>query len=56
VVVAASVEKSDLMVEAANRYNTSDREVADSCYGISVAPMASGIAESRLTEAGWDPA
>ena len=56
VVVAASVEKSDLMAEAANRYNTSDREVADSCYGISVAPMASGIAESRLTEARWDPA
>jgi Ca-activated chloride channel family protein len=55
VVVAASVEKSDLMAEAANRYNTSDRTVADNCYGISIAPMASGIAESRLTETSWDP-
>lgn len=56
VVVAASVEKSDLMSEAANRYNSSDRMVGDSCYGISIAAMASGIAEARLAEAGWDPA
>jgi Ca-activated chloride channel family protein len=55
VVVAASVEKADLMGEAANRYNSSDRRVNGSCYGITITPVASGIAESRLTEAGWDP-
>ena len=55
-VVTASVEKSALMAEVANRYNASDRQVNGSCYGISVNAMASGIAESRLTEASWDPA
>ena len=56
VVVAASVEKSDLMDAVAKRYNSSDRQVNGSCYGISVTAMASGVAESRFTEAGWDPA
>jgi Ca-activated chloride channel family protein len=56
VVVAASVEKSDLMGEVAKRYNVSDRQVNGSCYGISVTAMASGIVESRLAEASWDPA
>ena len=56
VVVAASVEKSDLMAEVAKRYNASDRQVNGSCYGISVTAMASGIVESRLAEASWDPA
>jgi Ca-activated chloride channel homolog len=56
VVVAASVEKSDLVDAVAKRYNSSDRQVNGSCYGISVTAMASGVAESRLTEAGWDPA
>ena len=56
VVVAASVEKSDLMDAVAKRYNSSDRQVNGSCYGISVTAMASGVVESRLTEASWDPA
>jgi Ca-activated chloride channel family protein len=56
VVVAASVEKSDLMDAVAKRYNSSDRQVNGSCYGISVTAMASGVAESRFTEASWDPA
>ncbi|MBB5167012.1 substrate-binding and VWA domain-containing protein [Mycobacterium sp. AZCC_0083] len=56
VVVTASVEKADLMGEAAKRYNTSDRRVNGSCYGITITATASGIAESRLTEAGWDTA
>ena len=56
VVVAASVEKSDLMDAVATRYNSSDRQVNGSCYGISVTAMASGVTESRLTDAGWDPA
>ncbi len=56
VVVAASVEKSDLIDAVAKRYNSSDRQVNGSCYGISVTAMASGVAESRFTEAGWDPA
>jgi Ca-activated chloride channel family protein len=56
VVVAASVEKSDLMDAVAKRYNSSDRQVNGSCYGISVAAIASGVVESRLTEASWDPA
>ena len=55
VVVAASVEKADLMSEVANRYNTSDRQVNGNCYGITITAMASGIAESRLTAASWDP-
>jgi Ca-activated chloride channel homolog len=55
VVVASSVEKSDLLTEAADRYNRSDRRVGDACYGILVAPMASGVAESRLADADWDP-
>jgi Ca-activated chloride channel family protein len=56
VVVAASVEKSDLMDAVAERYNSSDRQVNGTCYGISVSAMASGVVESRLTEASWDPA
>ncbi|MDT5332149.1 MAG: Ca-activated chloride channel [Mycobacterium sp.] len=56
VVVAASVEKSDLMDAVAKRYNSSDRQVNGSCYGISVTAMASGVAESRFTEASWDAA
>ena len=56
VVVAASVEKSDLVDAVAKRYNSSDRRVNGSCYGISVTAMASGVTESRLTEASWDPA
>jgi Ca-activated chloride channel homolog len=56
VVVAASVEKSDLMDAVAKRYNSSDRQVDGSCYGISVTAIASGVAESRFTEADWDPA
>jgi Ca-activated chloride channel homolog len=55
VVVAASVEKADLMGEAATRYNTSDRLVNGSCYGFAITAVASGIAESRLAEADWDP-
>jgi Ca-activated chloride channel family protein len=55
-VVAVSVEKSDLMDEAAKRYNASDRLADGKCYGISIVPMTSGIAESRLAEAGWDSA
>jgi Ca-activated chloride channel family protein len=54
VVVAASVEKADLMDAIAKRYNSSDRQVNGSCYGISVTAMTSGVAESRFTEAGWD--
>jgi Ca-activated chloride channel homolog len=54
-VVAASVEKADLMGEIAARYNASDRQVNGSCYGISIIAMASGVVESRLTEASWDP-
>ena len=56
VVVAASVEKSDLMDAAAHRYNSGDRQADGKCYGISIKPMTSGIAESRLTEANWDTA
>ena len=56
VVVAASVEKADLMDAIATRYNSSDRQVNGSCYGISVTAMTSGAAESRFTEASWDPA
>jgi Ca-activated chloride channel family protein len=56
VVVAASVEKSDLMDAIAKRYNSSDRQVNARCYGISVTAITSGVAESRLTEASWDPA
>jgi Ca-activated chloride channel family protein len=56
VVVTASVEKSDLMAEVARRYNASDRQVNGACYGISVNAMASGLVESRLAGAGWDPA
>jgi Ca-activated chloride channel family protein len=56
VVVATSVEKSDLMDAVAKRYNASERQVSGSCYGISVTALASGVAESRFTEASWDPA
>jgi len=56
VVVTASVEKADLMGEVSKRYNASDRQVNASCYGIRVNAMASGIVESRLAEASWDPA
>jgi Ca-activated chloride channel homolog len=56
VVVTASVEKSALMAEVADRYNASDRQVNGSCYGISVKAVPSGVAESHLAEAGWDPA
>lgn len=56
VVVAASVEKSDLMAEVADRYNGSDRTVNGACYGIAISAMASGVAEKRLTDASWDPA
>jgi Ca-activated chloride channel family protein len=56
VVVTASVEKADLMARAAERYNTSDRQVDGSCYGILVNAMPSGLVESRLTEASWDSA
>lgn len=55
VVVAASVEKSDLLAQASDDYNHSDRAVGDACYGISINPVASGVAESQLTEADWDP-
>jgi Ca-activated chloride channel family protein len=56
VVVTASVEKADLMGELATRYNASDRHVNGSCYGITVNAMPSGVVESRLAEASWDPA
>ncbi len=56
VVVTASVEKADLMSEIAKRYNASDRQVNGSCYGITVTAMASGLVESRLADASWDPA
>lgn len=56
VVVTASVEKDDLMGEVAKRYNASDRQVNGNCYGITVNAMASGLVESRLAEASWDPA
>jgi Ca-activated chloride channel family protein len=56
VVVLASVEKANLMDEVATRYNTSDRQVNGSCYGITVNAMASGVVESRLAEASWDSA
>jgi Ca-activated chloride channel family protein len=56
VVVTASVEKDDLMGEVAKRYNASDRRVNGNCYGITVNAMASGLVESRLAEASWDPA
>ena len=56
VVVTASVEKAALMAEVANRYNASDRQVNGNCYGISVNATPSGVAESQLAEAGWDPA
>ena len=54
-VVAASVEKAALMGDVAKRYNASDRQVNGSCYGISVNAMASGVVESRLAQASWDP-
>ena len=56
VVVTASVEKADLMAEIAKSYNASDRQVNGSCHGISVNATPSGIVESRLAEASWDPA
>jgi hypothetical protein len=56
VVVTASVEKADLIGEVAKRYNASDRLVNGRCYGIAVSAMASGVAESLLAGAGWDPA
>ena len=56
VVVTSSVEKDDLIGEVAKRYNASDRQVNGSCYGITVNATPSGIMESRLTEASWDPA
>ena len=55
VVVTASVEKDDLMGEVAKRYNASDRRVNGTCYAITVNAMASGLVESRLAEASWDP-
>lgn len=54
VAVVASAEKAALMTEAAGRYNSSDREVDGSCYGIKVTSMASGLAESRLAENSWE--
>src|SRR6185503_827428 len=54
VAVTASVEKADVMAEVAKRYNASDRTVNDTCYGISVNAMASGVAESRLADNSWD--
>jgi Ca-activated chloride channel family protein len=56
VTVTASVEKDDLIGEAAKRYNASDRQVNGSCYGITVNATPSGLVESRLAEASWDPA
>lgn len=56
VVVAASVEKSDLMTEIARRYNASDRLVNGACYGIAVNAAPSGVVESRLAQSNWDPA
>ena len=56
VVVAASVEKSDLMTEIAGRYNASDRLVNGACYGIAVSAAPSGVVESRLAQSDWDPA
>ena len=56
VAVTASIEKADLMAEIANSYNASDRQVNGSCYGISVDATPSGIVETRLAEASWDPA
>jgi len=56
VVVTSSVEKDDLLGEAAKRYNASDRQVDGACYGITVNATPSGIVESRLAEASWDPA
>ena len=44
------------MGEVAMLYNASDRHVNGSCYGITVSAMASGLAESRLAESGWDQA
>jgi Ca-activated chloride channel family protein len=43
------------MDEAAKRYNTSSRLADGHCYGIAIAPMTSGLAESRLTEGRWEP-
>lgn len=56
VVVTASVEKADLMRRIADRYNDSDRTAEGHCYGILVNGMASGLAETRLASATWDPA
>jgi Ca-activated chloride channel family protein len=56
VVVTSSVEKDDLVGEAAKRYNASDRQVNGNCYGITVDATPSGIMESRLVETSWDPA
>ena len=55
VVVTASVEKSDLMAEVADRYNASDRQVNGSCYGIAITAAPSGVIGSRLAAADWDP-
>ena len=55
VVVTSSVEKDDLIGEVAERYNASDRQVNGSCYGITVNATPSGIMESRLADASWDP-
>jgi Ca-activated chloride channel family protein len=56
VVVTSSVEKDDVMGAVAQRYNASDRQVNGTCYGITVNATPSGIVESRLVEASWDPA
>jgi len=54
VVVAASSDKASVMQEAADRYNSSDRKAAGTCYGIKIQDVASGVAEARLAEADWD--
>src|SRR5262245_9192724 len=56
VVVTARAQKDGGIARAAERYNNSDRQVNGACYGITVNAMASGLVESWLAEASWDPA
>jgi Ca-activated chloride channel family protein len=55
VTIAASSEKAALMSTIAATYNSSNRTVNGTCYGIKVNSVASGGAEQRLAAA-WDEA
>lgn len=50
--IAASPEKQSIMQAIANDYNSSDREVGDACFEVTVSPLSSGGGEQILAR-GW---